>query len=94
MIGKLKGIVDSYGEDCIVLDVGSVGEWRSNVHEANDATDGSIETNTAKIFFPIANDDASGHRKCANPPAIDVASLGYDAEDDVMARLKPDPASA
>jgi holliday junction DNA helicase RuvA len=25
MIGKLKGIVDSYGEDCIVLDVGGVG---------------------------------------------------------------------
>ena len=30
----------------------------------------------------------------ANPPAIDVASLGYDAEDDVMVRLKPDPTSA
>jgi len=25
MIGKLKGIVDSYGEDCIVLDVAGVG---------------------------------------------------------------------
>jgi holliday junction DNA helicase RuvA len=25
MIGKLKGIIDSYGEDCIVLDVGGVG---------------------------------------------------------------------
>jgi holliday junction DNA helicase RuvA len=25
MIGKLKGIVDSYGEDCIILDVGGVG---------------------------------------------------------------------
>jgi holliday junction DNA helicase RuvA len=25
MIGKLKGIIDSYGEDCIVLDVNGVG---------------------------------------------------------------------
>jgi Holliday junction DNA helicase RuvA len=25
MIGKLKGIVDSYGEDCIILDVNGVG---------------------------------------------------------------------
>jgi Holliday junction DNA helicase RuvA len=25
MIGKLKGVVDSYGEDCIVLDVNGVG---------------------------------------------------------------------
>jgi Holliday junction DNA helicase RuvA len=25
LIGKLKGIVDSYGEDCIILDVGGVG---------------------------------------------------------------------
>src|SRR2546430_11128377 len=25
MIGKLRGIIDSYGEDCIVLDVGGVG---------------------------------------------------------------------
>src|SRR3954454_24466481 len=25
MIGKLKGVIDSYGEDCIVLDVGGVG---------------------------------------------------------------------
>jgi len=25
MIGKLKGIIDNYGEDCIVLDVGGVG---------------------------------------------------------------------
>ena len=25
MIGKLKGIIDSYGEDCIILDVGGVG---------------------------------------------------------------------
>ena len=25
MIGKLKGTIDSYGEDCIILDVGGVG---------------------------------------------------------------------
>ena len=25
MIGKLKGIIDSYGEDCIILDVNGVG---------------------------------------------------------------------
>ncbi len=25
MIGKLKGIVDSYGADCVILDVGGVG---------------------------------------------------------------------
>ena len=25
MIGKLKGIIDSYGEDYIILDVGGVG---------------------------------------------------------------------
>jgi len=25
MIGKLKGIIDSYGEDCVILDVGGVG---------------------------------------------------------------------
>jgi Holliday junction DNA helicase RuvA len=25
MIGKLKGVIDSYGEDCIILDVGGVG---------------------------------------------------------------------
>ena len=25
MIGKLKGIVDSYGEDCVILDVQGVG---------------------------------------------------------------------
>ena len=26
MIGKLKGIVDGYGEDFVILDVGGVGE--------------------------------------------------------------------
>ena len=25
MIGKLKGIIDSYGEDFVILDVGGVG---------------------------------------------------------------------
>ena len=25
MIGKLKGVIDSYGEDFIILDVGGVG---------------------------------------------------------------------
>ncbi|MFZ1097231.1 MAG: Holliday junction branch migration protein RuvA, partial [Xanthobacteraceae bacterium] len=25
MIGKLKGVIDSYGEDCIILDVNGVG---------------------------------------------------------------------
>src|SRR5947209_12684131 len=25
MIGKLKGLIDSYGEDCVILDVGGVG---------------------------------------------------------------------
>jgi len=25
MIGKLKGVIDSYGEDCIIVDVGGVG---------------------------------------------------------------------
>jgi Holliday junction DNA helicase RuvA len=25
MIGKLKGVIDSYGEDCVIIDVGGVG---------------------------------------------------------------------
>jgi Holliday junction DNA helicase RuvA len=25
MIGKLKGLIDSYGEDFVILDVGGVG---------------------------------------------------------------------
>ena len=51
MIGKLKGVVDSYGEDWVVVDVGGVGyqvycstRTLQSLPQPGDAVSLSIET--------------------------------------------------
>ena len=65
MIGKLKGLIDSYGEDFVILDVGGVGY---QVHC-------SARTMQA---LPAAGEPAAG-RLLTPPPATPIthASFGF-----------------
>ena len=66
MIGKLKGIIDSYGEDYIILDVGGVGyqvhcsaRTLQSLPSAGEAATLSIETHVREDqikLFGFAND--------------------------------------
>ena len=60
MIGKLKGVIDSYGEDFVVIDVGGVGyvahcssRTLQNLPKAGEAVTLAIETHVREDMIRL-----------------------------------------
>ena len=77
MIGKLKGVIDSYGEDAVILDVNGVGylvhcsaRTLQELPRAGEAATLAIETHVREDqiklfgFLPISSANGSG---CCRP---------------------------
>lgn len=70
MIGKLKGLVDSYGEDYVILDVGGVGyvvhcssRTLQNLAPAGEAATLSIETYVREDMIRLYGFRSDGERE-------------------------------